>query len=188
MGPKIELDAEWVREKYVDDWLSASEIAELADASPRTVRRRLNEYGIDRPDGWENKPIPKERLQREYVDQEQSAREIAKGEDYSRNHVQKSLRHHNISVRSRKEAIRKHHGEHAAYRTHPRGHVMVASGGGMAYVHQLVAIADGANPSDLFDGDAVVHHKNKIPWDNRAENIEVLENQGEHVRKHDLPG
>lgn len=41
------------------------------------------------------------------------------------------------------------------------------------YVHQLLAVADGADPSDLFGGDAQVHHRNGVPWDNRPENIDV---------------
>lgn len=41
-------------------------------------------------------------------------------------------------------------------------------------VHRLVAIADGADPYDVFaDAGKVVKHTNGINWDNRPENIEV---------------
>lgn len=52
-------------------------------------------------------------------------------------------------------------------------------------VHQLVAISEGANPYDLFGGGYDVHHKNEIPWDNRPENLEVIEHS-EHRRLHAL--
>lgn len=188
MPPKVEIDVEWLREKYIDEWLSTSEIAELRKTSQRTIQRRLDEHGIERAEGWNNKPLEKDYLQQEYVDNGRSARELAKGKDYSRNHVQKSLKHHGMKIRTKKEAVWKHHSEHCAYRTHPRGHVMIQSGSDMVYAHQLVAIADGADPHKLFGGSYVVHHKNEIPWDNRPSNLEVFESQADHIKEHGLPG
>lgn len=47
------------------------------------------------------------------------------------------------------------------------------------YVHQLVAIADGADPNELFGGPYQIHHSNGVPWDNRPSNIET-----KHISKH----
>jgi len=43
------------------------------------------------------------------------------------------------------------------------------------HVHQLLAIADGADPHKVFSGrDYHVHHKNHIPFDNRPSNLELM--------------
>jgi len=51
-------------------------------------------------------------------------------------------------------------------------------------IHQLVAIAEGADPHKVFSGgEYQCHHKNKIRWDNRPENIEFL-TASEHSKLH----
>jgi len=52
------------------------------------------------------------------------------------------------------------------------------------YVHQLLAIADGERPSLVFSNGAFhVHHRNRIRFDNRPENIELRESD-DHGRHH----
>lgn len=44
-----------------------------------------------------------------------------------------------------------------------------------AYIHQLLAIANGADPYKVFsNGDYQVHHCNSIEWDNRPSNLRFL--------------
>ena len=51
-------------------------------------------------------------------------------------------------------------------------------------IHQLLAIAEGEDPEKVFsNGEYVVHHKNHVRWDNRAENIELMTNE-EHTSLH----
>lgn len=76
----------------------------------------------------------------------------------------------------------------ASYYTTPRGYEHWSSRdteGGYEYVkvHRLLAVAEYG-----FDAvkDIHVHHQNKISWDNRPENIELLspsEHMGEHSRE-----
>jgi hypothetical protein len=55
---------------------------------------------------------------------------------------------------------------------------------GQVAVHQLLAIAMGEDPHDVFsNSEYQVHHKNNVPWDNRPSNIELL-TAGEHYDKH----
>lgn len=74
---------------------------------------------------------------------------------------------------------------HALFRTNTNGYESWRANynnGDVDYfkVHRLLAIAE-------YGSDAVagkhVHHKNGIPWDNRPENIEVLEER-EHLQQH----
>lgn len=52
------------------------------------------------------------------------------------------------------------------------------------FVHQLLAVADGADPYKVYSGGEYhIHHKNGVKWDNRPENIEVVTPK-EHAEKH----
>ena len=49
-------------------------------------------------------------------------------------------------------------------------------------VHQLVAIAHGADPHKVFSGgDYNIHHKNGIPWDNRPSNLDFVTSETHQV-------
>jgi len=61
-----------------------------------------------------------------------------------------------------------------------RGYAISQYNGEKLYMHRLLAVAKYG-----FDEvrDKVVHHKNRIKWDNRYENIEVMTNE-EHGKLH----
>jgi hypothetical protein len=51
-------------------------------------------------------------------------------------------------------------------------------------VHQLLAVADGADPEKVWsDGEYVTHHDKPIPWLNVPDNVEVV-SKAEHNRIH----
>lgn len=52
-------------------------------------------------------------------------------------------------------------------------------------VQQLLAIADGADPHEVFSDGIVTHHRNCHRRDNRPENIEVMA-RGVHSRTHGI--
>jgi len=44
------------------------------------------------------------------------------------------------------------------------------------YVHQLAAVADGADPKEVFsNGTFQVHHQDGIGWNNDPANLEVID-------------
>lgn len=77
--------------------------------------------------------------------------------------------------------------ERASYNTHKKGHerwtVHDPDGPKTVGVHQLLAIADGADPADVFDSDNHVHHRTGIPWLNLPDSVEVV-NRSEHKLTH----
>jgi len=59
------------------------------------------------------------------------------------------------------------------------------------YVHQLLCISDGADPSLVFsDGKYHVHHGNRIRWDNRPSNVSLVDSDEheQHHREHRAAG
>ena len=66
--------------------------------------------------------------------------------------------------------------------TADKGYEKWREAGNTVYVHRLLAVAEYG--FDTVCGN-VVHHKSGIPWDNRADNIEVLpqrDHHGEHKK------
>lgn len=56
------------------------------------------------------------------------------------------------------------------------------------YVHQLLAIAEGADPRDVFSrGRFHVHHVNEVRWLNTPENVELVRSE-DHTTHHDHLG
>lgn len=78
---------------------------------------------------------------------------------------------------------------HASYETRRDGYCRwrcydpAAGTEAVVYVHQLVAIADGADPYRVFAPETSVHHRDEVRWHNAAENVEVREH-AEHFSHH----
>jgi len=51
----------------------------------------------------------------------------------------------------------------------------------VCYVHRLLAVSEYG--FDALDNSVEIHHKNGVKWDNRSENIELIE-KSEHRKKH----
>lgn len=65
-------------------------------------------------------------------------------------------------------------------RGYERALSMTEDGTHEIYIHRLVAIAEHGVEAVK---DKIVHHRNKIPWDNRPENLELM-TQSEHATMH----
>lgn len=122
-----------------------------------------------------------ETLHRLYWDEGCSLSQIAELTPVTFGAIKHHMEKHGIDRRTSAEANRRHT---AAIRVEEQGYVRWRSTEAgrerTCSVHRLLAVSE-------FGIDAVkemeVHHSNGIPWDNRAENIELLTKE-EHVSHH----
>jgi len=180
-------DEDWLREQFEDENRSARDIANECDIAGKTLRKWADRFDIDRPSA----DTPPEKLQNadwlrdQYVEQRQSTVDIAGAVGCTPTTVSKWMKRHGIETRSDSEAARLKFLDHAPhYETTPDGYEDWATQhDGERWhvrVHRLLAVAEFG-----FDAvaDKIVHHKNHIPWDNRPENLDVMD-WSEHSSYH----
>lgn len=180
-------DEGWLREQYDQNGLTVQEIADKTSVHRNTVTYWMDKFDIDRNSHPSSLDPHRDEIVERYEDGE-STYEIADDFDKDGSTVLRFLKKQGVEIRSNGEAQRVKHGEFVPVNldsnNYERWHDQIA--GAQVYVHQLLAIAEGADPSDVFsDAEYVVHHKNEIRWDNRPDNIEVLANSA-HAETHGL--
>lgn len=119
-----------------------------------------------------------------YVVQRMSDYKIADIFNVSRKTITYWRNKHDIEAISKTERARYRpatfYHDHEGYEQWNNGANQKSGGGQSVRVHRLLAVAkEGV---EKVKGKSV-HHKNGIPWDNREENIEVVE-QSEHIKEH----
>jgi hypothetical protein len=135
-----------------------------------------------------------ERLRRMYWEEEMSSQDIADELGCSYGAVLRWMDKHDIPRRDRLEASHLSGCLEAAREARRVDWVpyTISNGyeiwrdsatGNEISVHQLLAIANGADPHDVFRDGMVAHHRSGHRRDNRPENIEVME-RGEHTLTH----
>jgi len=176
-------DADRLRRMYHEKRMNQGEIADELGTIPSVISEWMERHGIEARDHSESKINEmgekpwhdEERLRRMYHDKEMSLRQMASDLGCDSSIVRRWMDRFNIERRSRVEAVRS---PVARYYTDTGGYEQWSTTENCdtvhVAVHQLLAIAKGASPQDVFSGEHHVHHDNEIPWDNRPENIEVL--------------
>lgn len=184
-------DAEWLREMYHGEELTQAEIADRAGCHRRTIATWFRRHEIEgRPPGVRKKvgnsgPWDDAELLRElYVEKKLTLSGIADQLGTSEGVIQRRMDDFGIERRNHVEYMRQ---GPVFLRFDPNGYLRAESAvngkKNTVYVHQLVAIADGANPHENFGGKQV-HHQNHHRADNRPENLAVLSHE-EHLAAHD---
>lgn len=132
-------------------------------------------------DAWRDPSTLRER----YVEQEQTTQQMADALGCTRKTINKWLNHHEIPRRDPDEERRRGVLQKpAGFRTRADGYERLTSrsseGRDMVYHHRLLAVLKYG--FDSIQG-REVHHRNNIPWDNRFENIELIE-KSDHGEMH----
>lgn len=128
-----------------------------------------------------------ELLRRLYREERMPMTQIADRWDCSPTTVRDWVERHGIEKWTRSQACQLGHG-HSPYsvpfQTHTTGAEVWRHShnceSNMVYVHRLLAVAEFG--FDAVD-DNVVHHKNHVRWDNRPENLELMDH-GDHTVHH----
>lgn len=180
-------DAAVLRFLHHDQGLTLKQMGEQLGRHSETVRNWMEKHDIQRQSAnREQYDIPETELRRMYEDEKMSAKECASEFGCSMGTVLRRLREYEIPIRDNSGAQRAKYGERVCFTDAGNGYNKWVDeiSGGEIFVHQLLAIATGADPAKVFSGGRYcVHHKNTIPFDNRPGNVELL-NESDHAATH----
>ncbi len=175
-------DEKTLRKLYHDKGMSQQEVADELGVSRGAIRNQMDRHDIEtRPKGGEtlrkNGPWDDPKVLRElYHGEELSLRDVADSLGCTWNIVLDRMKEFGIERRGKTEYMQK---DHAVFYTDKRGYeAWIAKIDGVSTpvrIHRLLAIAKGKDPHDVFSGDYDTHHLNDIPWDNRPNNIMLLD-------------
>jgi predicted DNA-binding protein YlxM (UPF0122 family) len=167
------------------------EIADECNVSNTTISEWISKHGIDKRTNREtqllNSPLSNDEwVKEQYCQEKRSMRDIADEVGVTPSGVKKALDRIGVETRGANDHQRK---SPASHYFGSKGYEHVTAKHNYkrysVYVHQLVVIADGANPSKVFsNGRYHVHHKNGVKWDNRPENLELQSSKDHMVNHH----
>lgn len=180
-------DPEQLRKMHVENNMSAREIGRELGCGHKTVMRRLREFDIELLEspaaeypGLEDE----DRLTELHLECGMTAPQIAEKFGCNRGTVLKKLRKYGVPIR---RAMRNRPTDPAHFSSNGMGyerwHSSIEGELSALYHHQLLAVAAGEDPHDVFSDEMAVHHKNHIAWDNRVENLQLM-SRSDHAEYH----
>jgi len=176
---------QWLDKKFNGEGLTIREIAEEADCARKTAAEWLDKLGVrseeDRPADYVEEKAwhDPEMLKELYHGEELSAKRVADRLGCSPQTVRHWLIEFGIPRRSAGYTTIEREGAAPA-----RKYPMISGDGETILLHRFVAFASGEMSfEELCDPQKVVHHRTNIPWDNRPENLTVMD-LAEHTSLH----
>jgi len=188
MGSNPYKNEDWLRREYVDKGRTLGSMADECNVSRPTIADWMDKYSIERRGRKEAQQADGKYTNKEWLREKygsgNSTHDIADECGVTGGTILKWLRRFDIDTR---DTAYKARVNHASFYTTKTGYEKVGSRykqeNDACTVHQLVSIANGANPHKVFsNGRYHVHHKNGVKWDNRPCSLEL---KSAHVHQHD---
>lgn len=186
MASKPYRDEDWLRERWFDEDKRVYEIADEANCTEGTIQTWRKKFDFPQKDDVYAEKYG-EQIEKWYCDDLDTLEEIAERLDASVSRIQRTLEKRGVERRSRSLAYAIN-GYHGGFEMNADGYLTVTANYNgerqRCYMHRLLAVAKyGFGAVKGKD----VHHKNGLRWDNRPDNIELIDKQ-EHGRMHGEEG
>lgn len=192
--PKVHIDRSTLVELYVNQRLSSKELGERIGVSQQAARNYLQRYGIETrtPGAALSLKLDEEMVRRLYCEEKLTMQDVSERMQCSYGSIQKCIRRLGVVpaskglrrlYKARKEVAGKTVDNGYSYESAP-GHPSASKHGHYLASHRL--IIEKAVGSILAKSEHV-HHINVQKWDNRVENLAVV-NSSDHARIHKYMG
>jgi len=172
-------DEEWLYEQYHEKDKTLAEIADDVDTGIATIHQWLERHNIEinSMSLEESHPVnDPDLLKRLHHDKGKSIRQIANELNTSRSTVKSRLDEYQID---RKYA----NNEYGSFATGPDGYEYYATGHKKKVRLHRLLVCLKEDPHSVFGESMSTHHKNGVKWDNRVENVELME-KSDHTSLH----